>query len=72
LVSNGKFIEKNLKGEEIDKDEILMAMREHGIGAIKDIQLAVLETDGSISVVPVDGATGIKRPHRTVRFLKHG
>jgi uncharacterized membrane protein YcaP (DUF421 family) len=33
-----------------------MALREHGIDKVADVELAVMETDGSVSVVPVDGA----------------
>ena len=46
-----------------------MAMREHGIGDVKEIEAAVLETDGSISIVPkADQAMKTAAP--TVRFLK--
>ncbi len=72
LIRNGRFIEKNLAREDVDKDEILMAMREHGVDEIKDVELAVLETDGSISVVQTEkGGKRVTRPHRIVRFIKH-
>lgn len=70
LIRNGEFMKQNLRGEGIEEDEVLMAMREHGIGDVKQIQTAVLETDGSISVVPTDGA--VIKTRRHVRFLKHG
>jgi uncharacterized membrane protein YcaP (DUF421 family) len=40
-----------------------MVIREHGVEALSGVRLAVLETDGSISIVPM-GA-------RVVRTAKH-
>jgi len=73
LIRDGEFMEKNLAREDVDKDEILMAMREHGVDEIKDVQLAVLETDGSISIVETSEAHGKRttKPRRVVRFIKH-
>ena len=70
LVREGKFIEANLRREDIDEDDVLMAMREHGIGEAKEVQSAVLETDGSISIVPTRGDVIRTRRHR--RFMKKG
>ena len=68
LVRDGEFDRESLGREDVDEDEVMMAMREHGISDIKDVQLAVLETDGSISVVT--GSAQFKRSRRPVRFLK--
>ena len=32
----------------------MMAIREHGMADVNDVYLAILETDGSISVIPAD------------------
>ena len=45
-------------------DELESAVREHGISGIKDVNLAVLEIDGNISVL-TDNFT-----HKTVRKRK--
>jgi uncharacterized membrane protein YcaP (DUF421 family) len=63
LVQDGKVMYRNLSKEEIDLDLVLMAMREHGIGEVKEVKVATLETDGSISIVPVEAAG----PRKTVR-----
>jgi uncharacterized membrane protein YcaP (DUF421 family) len=48
----------------LDEDDAMMALREHGIDQVKDVEPAVLETDGSISVVPADGTVlRAKRRH---------
>ncbi len=71
LVTDGSFVTANLRREGIEQDEVMMAMREHGIGKIGDVQSAVLETDGSISIVPKD-SDHVVRTRRHVRFLKKG
>jgi len=44
-------------------------LREHGVKELEDVEMAVLEIDGSISVVPTGGTTKhIKRP---IKFLRH-
>jgi uncharacterized membrane protein YcaP (DUF421 family) len=70
LVNDGKFIEANLKREEIVPEEILTAMREHGVADLKQVASAVLEIDGSISIIPKDQPHLIKA-RRRVRYLKH-
>ena len=70
LISNGEFVEEHLRREGLDKDEVLMAIREHGVAEVKDVRMAVLETDGSISIVPTD--VKALRTRRHVRFVRHG
>jgi uncharacterized membrane protein YcaP (DUF421 family) len=70
LISNGEFVEDHLRKEGLDKDEVLMAIREHGVAAVKDVRMAVLETDGSISIVPAEAKS--MRTRRHVRFVRHG
>jgi len=70
LISDGRFIPENLRREGLDEDEVMMAIREHGVASVEDVRLAVLETDGSISIVPMD--TQPLRTRRHSRFVKHG
>ena len=70
LISDGKFIKDNLRRERIDEEEVLMAIREHGISGPDEVRMAVLEVDGSISIVPADAQT--LRTRRRIRFLKKG
>ncbi len=35
----------------IIRKEIMEAVREHGVSEIRDVDLAVLETDGNISII---------------------
>jgi uncharacterized membrane protein YcaP (DUF421 family) len=70
LVSDGHLIDAHLRRERIDADEVLMAMREHGVADISEVKLAVLEVDGTVSIVPNDSRT--VRTKRRVRVIRHG
>lgn len=69
LVQDGQFLEPRLRKEGLERSEIEMAMREHGIDKVNDVRLAVLETDGSISVVPATAK--IVRTRKHVRQIRH-
>jgi uncharacterized membrane protein YcaP (DUF421 family) len=69
LVRHGKILEMNLKKEKVTADSLTQALREHGIAAIHDVSIAVLEIDGSISVLMNDEVPPADRPHRHIRFL---
>jgi uncharacterized membrane protein YcaP (DUF421 family) len=53
LIRNGVVDEDALRREGIDDDDLARAFRVHGLLDASDVALAVLETDGTISVVPV-------------------
>jgi uncharacterized membrane protein YcaP (DUF421 family) len=52
LVRDGEVLPKALREERIDLGDVLAAVRRNGLARISDVGMAVLETDGSISVVP--------------------
>ncbi len=68
VVSDGKLLRQNIRREGLDEEEVLMAIREHGIDSIDEVRLAVLETDGSISVIQTDDGSGTGRPRRRTRL----
>jgi len=68
LVLHGKVIAEHLRSEGLDQDALEEALREHGVGDVKDVEMAVLEIDGSISVVPVGTAT--QRVKHPLKFLR--
>jgi uncharacterized membrane protein YcaP (DUF421 family) len=69
LVQDGQFLEPRLRKEGLERSQIEMAMREHGIASVGDVRLAVLETDGAISIVPASSAVVRTRKH--VRQIRH-
>ena len=57
IVENGKPIDEHMKRERVDVDDVLDTAREnHGIHELADIQYAILERNGKISIIPVDSA----------------
>jgi len=52
LVRKGQYMDPAKRREEVDRDDIMEALREHGLESVEQVELAVLETDGSISIVP--------------------
>jgi uncharacterized membrane protein YcaP (DUF421 family) len=70
LMTGGRFLRKNMQKEGVEEEEIMMAARQQGVADAKNIKLAVLETDGSISVVRADSDSGDKPSgHRRRRRL---
>lgn len=55
LAKNGEWLPDALASEDLDDEDLEAALREHGLDRVSDVKLAVLEHDGSISVVPNDG-----------------
>lgn len=55
LIDKGKIIYKELKKEKVSIDELLEQLRVQGYFSIKDVQYAILETDGNLSVLPSAG-----------------
>jgi uncharacterized membrane protein YcaP (DUF421 family) len=55
LLQDGEPIKKNMESEHVDVADVEMAAREHGIDDLKDVAAAILEVDGSISVIPKSG-----------------
>lgn len=51
LVSNGKIIDGNLRKLKITFDELMETIREHGVSDIKEVNLAMFEVDGNISIL---------------------
>ena len=64
------MITDHLRREGLDQETLEAALREHGLAELSDVEMAVLEIDGSISVVPVGGTTKlVKRP--PLKYLRH-
>ncbi len=51
LIYHGKLLKNHLEKALLTEDELKAAVREHGISSIEDVDLAVLETDGNISIL---------------------
>lgn len=56
LVYNGAVAREHLEKQEITEEELLGVVREHGLKSLAEVYTAVLELDGTISVVPLSEA----------------
>ncbi|HYN15283.1 MAG TPA: YetF domain-containing protein [Terriglobales bacterium] len=70
LIHDGQLLPSNLAREHLTVDEVERALREHGIASVKDVSLAVLEVDGSISALKYDDIIPGHQPHPRLRFLQ--
>ena len=55
LVRDGEVIERNLRRERMTMSDLQEEARQQQVSAVSDIRWAILETDGSISVIPKEG-----------------
>ena len=69
VVQDGQISQPALEKEGLSETDVEMAIREHGVDKLSDVKQAVLENDGSISVV-TKGTGERYRRRRRVRFLK--
>lgn len=64
LIYKGKLNRGNIVKAKLTINEIMEAVREHGVSQIEDVDLAVLEVDGNISVLSKEFS------HMTVNSIK--
>ncbi len=50
--ADGQLDREKLRREGLTDDEVLAAIRQYGLTDLSQVKLAVLEVDGSLSVVP--------------------
>jgi len=68
LIEDGELIEPHLRKEGMEREELEMVVREHGVDSLAQVRLAVLETDGSVSIVPM--ASQVVRTRKHVRQVR--
>ena len=68
LVKDGEYVDEHLRHEAVNRDEVAMAIREHGIADASGVRVAYLEPDGTISVIAMDA--NVLRGKRKVRRVR--
>lgn len=58
LLHQGRFLDGTMKRQRVTRPEVLSALRSAGVARIEDARAVVLETDGSLSVIPATAAAG--------------
>jgi len=81
VISKGKIVEKNLKGMRLSTDNLLEKLREKKVFAVSDVEFAVMETDGKMSVLlksenqpitPKDMNIYVKNKSMPINIIKDG
>ncbi len=70
LINDGELLERHVRMAGLSDDLVLQSIREHGFESPSDVRLAVLEVDGTISIVPRDSKT-VRTKHR-IRATRPG
>ena len=69
LIQYGDILEANLASEGITRADLLRALREHGVDDPAVVRSAILEVDGSISVLRTDEMPAVPKPHHRIRGI---
>jgi uncharacterized membrane protein YcaP (DUF421 family) len=64
VLKNSQYLSKGMKQARVTEDEILASIREEGFSSIEEIEAAILETNGKISVI-AKGHPVPQRPFQT-------
>ena len=65
LINDGKLLEAHIRQAGLSDDLVMQAIREHGFEHPSDVRMAVLEVDGTVSIVPIE-----TKPFRTRKRLR--
>ena len=57
LLFNGEFMENAMTRERVTRAEVCSAVRSSGSASLSEVHAVVLETDGSLSVIKIEGQT---------------
>jgi len=69
LVFDGSVIKARLRAEGVTLDQVMTAVREHGLSSLDDVFSATLEVDGTISVI---ARSAQRRSHRDALRFRSG
>lgn len=51
IIKNGEILQKNMKKSMFTINELMLSLRENGVFKVSDVEMAVLETNGKLSVM---------------------
>ncbi len=72
LISNGKIIKDRLKSQKYTIDGLLEELRVAGYYDINDVQYAILEVSGEVSVIPKEGCTPVNKKDMNIKCQNIG
>jgi uncharacterized membrane protein YcaP (DUF421 family) len=67
LIFQGKILRESMRAARLTEDELLQAVRRHGVGAVEDVAALVMEPNGDFSVIrkgerSLSALRSVKRP----------
>lgn len=69
IINDGHLVREHMQREQVTEEQVMTALREHELTDPSEAKLAVLEVDGSLSVVPRDAPSSrTRRRFRTLRL----
>lgn len=73
LVAHGEIQYRALMRERITEDELMAALRQHEVSDVSQVELAMLEIDGTVTVIrrEKDPADGTRLVHTRKRLVHH-
>ena len=69
LVFKGELLSAHLKKARITEDELMEVIREHGVASVSEVDLAVLEVDGNISILSTDNCKKTTRRRKAHKIV---
>ena len=70
LIENNKIIEDGLKKAKLDINELLAEARSQGYFKLEDIEYAIMETNGSVSFMPINSSSPATKKDVNVKVNK--
>ncbi|MFR9707943.1 DUF421 domain-containing protein [Paenibacillus sp. MB22_1] len=64
IIRNGKINREEMKRQRYNLDDLMMQLRSQQIDSVADVEFAVLETSGQLSVIPKDKSEGGEQPSK--------
>jgi uncharacterized membrane protein YcaP (DUF421 family) len=68
LLRDGEFLHDALARVRVTEEEVRGAVRQHGLGGLEQVAAVIMETDGSLSVIPKSSAGSLSALNRVVGF----
>lgn len=72
LIDNGHLLQDNLRRTRVTLDELMGQLREKNILTLQDVQFAILETNGCLSVFPYPDGTPPRRQALPLTLISDG
>lgn len=70
IVQHGKILDKVMAKSRYNMDDLMMQLREKNIASVSDVEFAILETSGKLSVFPKTGKHPVTKDDLKISNLK--